>query len=153
MTSGFCFEAISCKFIQRVWSVEVWQRAGWEHLVTNIWLSLLSFEELSAIMAKEDDQFELEYTKRKKRRRLRCIGVIVFIIIIFIVGFLIGYFVPKPKSDHEESKKSGHGGHAKTAAFHQKFQDGVQAEELEKNLRWVDQGNLCKTNFLIVATS
>ena len=88
-------------------------------------------------MPKMEDEFEVNFTQRRKRRRRRCIGVIVVIIIMFIVGFLIGYFVPKPNSrDIEESRKGGHGDHsAKTAAMHQQFQDGVQTEELEKTLR------------------
>ena len=84
----------------------------------------------------------LTYKKKKKQRRVRCIGVIVAIIVAFLIGFLIGYFAIKSKSDdHEEDDKK----HDKKLDFqkqreetmnhHKNFQTTVSEEELKKVLK------------------
>lgn len=85
----------------------------------------------------EKEKLEVTYEKRRKQRRIRCIGVIIAIIVVFIVGFLIGYFARKVESDRddEEGKKDHVNWREKTAQFHQQFLDGVDTKELEENLK------------------
>ena len=51
-----------------------------------------------------DDNVELTYNKKNKQRRIRCIAVIVVVILVFVVGFLIGYFAQKSRSNDQDKK-------------------------------------------------
>ena len=91
-----------------------------------------------------DDNVELTYKKKKKQRRIRCIAVIVVVILVFVIGFLIGYFAKKTKSedrdDHEKPEKHDMKAelqkrHEEMMNFHKKFQSTVNAEKLEDNLK------------------
>lgn len=90
-----------------------------------------------------DDTVELTYKKKKKQRRVRCIGAIVAVILVFIIGFLIGYFAKKTKrEDREKERPNGHDKkaemqkkHKDMMRFHEMFQSTVKAEALEGNLK------------------
>ena len=83
-------------------------------------------------------QVKLELMGRPKRSNRRCqiAAAIVAAAVFFIVGFLIGYFVPK-------STTSPHPDQTKPAPqdpyeqHHKNFLDSVSAKDLEDNLRWV----------------
>ena len=91
-----------------------------------------------------DDNVELTYKKKKKQRRIRCIGVIVAIIAAFLIGFLIGYFAVKSKSkDHKDEDKK-HDTDKKldfrkqreeTMKHHKNFQTIISEEQLNISLK------------------
>lgn len=89
-----------------------------------------------------DDNVELTYKKKKKQRRIRCIGAIIFVILVFVIGFLIGYFAKKSASK-EHDKKSGERNmkaelqkrHEEMMNFHKQFKSTVNEEQLENNLK------------------
>ena len=85
---------------------------------------------------------ELTYKKKKKQRRIRCIAVIVVVILMFVIGFLIGYFAKKSRSEDHDKKPKKHDmkaelqkRHEEMLNFHKKFQSTVAEEHLEKNLK------------------
>ena len=90
-----------------------------------------------------DDSVALTYTKKKKQRRVRCIGAIVIVILVFIIGFLIGYFAKKTKKDdHDTGRPDGYDKkaemrkkHEDMMRLHEIFQSTVKAEALEENLK------------------
>lgn len=72
-------------------------------------------------------QSRLQRCVKSPRKRL-VIVVVVTAILAVVVGFLIGYFVPKPKDVCKVAKAS-------REDMHEKFEDGVSAAELEKEFR------------------
>lgn len=94
-----------------------------------------------------DDSVALTYTKKKKQRRVRCIGAIVIVILVFIIGFLIGYFAKKTKKDdHDKGRPDGYDKkaemrkkHEDMMRLHEIFQSTVKAEALEENLKYFSE--------------
>ena len=93
----------------------------------------------------EGDQVELTFQKRRRRRQLRCLGIIVGIIVLFFLGFVIGYFSRKVGGSgdgkkQEPDKKGGESMKAmKTHKFHMKFQEEVDETQLKETLRSVKE--------------
>lgn len=91
-----------------------------------------------------NDDLDLPYRpfKKKKQRRVRCIGVIIAIIAAFLIGFLIGYFAFKSKSkDHTDNgrkrdKKADFQKRQEDMMKHHKvFQGTVSEDKLRSTLR------------------
>ena len=88
-----------------------------------------------------DDGVKLTYKKRKRQRRVRCIGAIVFVILVFVIGFLIGYFAKKSGSKEHDKKPRERDMKAELQKrkeemmnFHTQFQSTVNEEKLESSL-------------------
>ena len=70
-------------------------------------------------------------TKPRSRRKLLAIIVIIAVgILLFLLGFLIGYFVPKDVKAKDSPQETD-----SPSNFHQQFQGLVSKDELEANLR------------------
>lgn len=88
-----------------------------------------------------DDDVELTYKKKKTKRRVRCIGAIVFVILVFMIGFLIGYFAKKSGSKEHDKEPKERNMKAELQKrkeemnnFHQQFKSTVSEEQLESSL-------------------
>ena len=65
----------------------------------------------------------------KSPRKRLVIVVVVTAVLAVVVGFIIGYFVPKPKDVCKNIKDSAR------KDMHEEFEDSVSAEKLEKEFR------------------
>ena len=88
----------------------------------------------SAVMA-DSIKYDLVAKKPENEKRNKVIKIVVavvIVVVVFIVGFLIGYFSRRP------SKHSCHSDRSigpEKAEQHEMFQEGVNAEILEENVR------------------
>lgn len=73
-------------------------------------------------------------TVKSPRKRVAII-IAVTAVLAVVVGFLIGYFVPKPKKDVCVLKPSSGHKEGTRKDMHNTFEDLVNAEELEKEFR------------------
>ena len=83
---------------------------------------------------------ELTYRTSKKKRRVRCIGVIIAIIVAFFIGFLIGYVAIKAKEHDDKPEKRDRKADFKnqreeTMNYHKDFQTAVSEDKLKESLK------------------
>ena len=83
---------------------------------------------------------ELTYQTNKKKRRVRCVAVIIAIIVAFFIGFLIGYVAIKAKEHDDKPEKHNRKAdfqkrREETMIYHKEFQTTVSEDKLKESLK------------------